>query len=402
MRSVQPQTATTADHGTSDPHMTHERVDATASAARDHLTRSGTIMDGHYAWEPYEKLSQDLIRKECTLREIKLNTRTNKADRIKCLRHYDALVNKGEGSSAASTMASGNTRRTKHCMFRLTNVLLSKNMVTRLIETTGKNFDRADLDDVQASQKALFWRDVAATYQMDDEEYSGLIADDADFDGIEPGTIVPHSAAMLEECWKELTSFYSIYEANFRLSGTNDREFKKFVHGKVDVLYLWYWTKIRPEVLNCARGGMYEEDEYDSLADSSATLTRERRSTPSATPSHRSGKTKRAARSPARSTPGKKQKTESDAMDVLVTLVGRIAAAREAEVALGREQEQEVSVRIRAEHHKMLDDIRKRISAIECEMSSAASPIKLRLQGDLNFFLEERHRIMENVRSLGQ
>lgn len=72
-------------------------------------------------------------------------------------------------------------------------------------------------------------------------------------------------------------------------------------------------------------------------------------------------------------------------MDVLVTLVGRIAAAREAEVALGREQEQEVSVRIRAEHHKMLDDIRKRISEIECEMSSAASPIKLRLQGDLNF-----------------
>lgn len=138
MRSVQPQAATTADHGTSDPDMTHERVDATASAARDPLTRSGTIMDGHFAWEPYEKMSQDLIRKECTLREIKLNTRTNKADRIKCLRHYDALVNKGEGSSAASTMASGNTRRTKHCMFRLTNVLLSKNMVTRLIETTGR------------------------------------------------------------------------------------------------------------------------------------------------------------------------------------------------------------------------------------------------------------------------
>lgn len=109
---------------------------------------------------------------------------------------------------------------------------------------SGKNFDRGDLDDAQSSQRALFWRDVAASYQKGDEEYSGLIFRDADFDGIEPGIIVPHSAAKLEEFRKELTSFCSIYEANFRLSGTHDREFKKFIHGKVDVLFLWYWTKV--------------------------------------------------------------------------------------------------------------------------------------------------------------
>ncbi|OWZ14104.1 hypothetical protein PHMEG_00012460 [Phytophthora megakarya] len=85
-------------------------------------------------------------------------------------------------------MAAGNTRRTKHYLSRLANVVMSKNMVTRLIEVTGKNFDRPDLDDVRVSEKALFWRSVEAAYRIDDEEYSGLVADDLDFDGIDPGT----------------------------------------------------------------------------------------------------------------------------------------------------------------------------------------------------------------------
>ncbi|KAE9088866.1 hypothetical protein PF010_g19218, partial [Phytophthora fragariae] len=88
-----------------------------------------------------------------------VHTRTNKADRIKCLRHYDRLVNSGERASSASMQAAGNTRRTKHCMFRLINCLMSKDMINRLIEITGKNFDRQDLDDIQASQKAQFWRE---------------------------------------------------------------------------------------------------------------------------------------------------------------------------------------------------------------------------------------------------
>ncbi|KAF4040219.1 hypothetical protein GN244_ATG07650 [Phytophthora infestans] len=292
-------------------------------------------------------------------------------------------------------MASGNTRRIKHCMFRLANVVLSKDMLTRFVEVTGKNFDRADLDDFQFSEKALFWRDVETAYKENDEEYSGLIADDVDFVGITPGSIEPHNAAKLEELWKELTSFFSISEANFRLSGTHDQEFKKFTHGKADVLYLWYWTKLRPQALSCVRGGMYEEDEFDSLSAPVSTPMRECR----ATPSQRGGSRKRNKRSPTKTTPNKKQKSEAAAMDALVTLVGRITAAREAEVALGNEQEQEASMRVRGEQHKMLDDIRKRISAIECEMNSAASPIKLRLQGDLKFFREERQRIMDCVRS---
>ncbi|KAE8952920.1 hypothetical protein PF005_g33120 [Phytophthora fragariae] len=144
------------------------------------------------------------------------------------------------------------------------------------------------------------------------------------------------------------------------MSGTHSRHFKNFVRGQFDVLYLWYWLQLRPEALSNVRGGLYQEDEYDSLDAFSTTPVRERRSSSVATPNRQNG-----------------------------------------EVALGREQEQEVVVRVRAERHKMLDDIRKRISDIECEMSAAASPVKRRLKGDLDFFLEERQRIMDLVRSQG-
>ncbi|ETL82309.1 hypothetical protein L917_17515 [Phytophthora nicotianae] len=46
-----------------------------APATRIPSIRSGTIVEGHYAWKPYEEKTQDLIRKECSLRQIKLNTK---------------------------------------------------------------------------------------------------------------------------------------------------------------------------------------------------------------------------------------------------------------------------------------------------------------------------------------
>ncbi|OWZ21470.1 hypothetical protein PHMEG_0003974 [Phytophthora megakarya] len=241
----------------------------------------GTVTEGHFAWEPYESKTQDLIRKECSLREIKVHTRTNKADRIKCLRRYDDLVNSTRATFSAplskiqhcvnpsqsftcctpphrneyhfkvsaipaglATRSSSRftwaTRRTKHCVFRLINVLMSKDFVMRLIEVTGKNFDRQDLDDVQASQKAQFWKDVETKFWSNDKDCNGLIEDDVAFEGINRSIVVKHNAAKLEELWAEVRSFFSIYEANFRMSGTHSRHFKKFVRGQADVLYLWY------------------------------------------------------------------------------------------------------------------------------------------------------------------
>ncbi|ETN14526.1 hypothetical protein PPTG_07563 [Phytophthora nicotianae INRA-310] len=80
----------------------------------------------------------DKIRKECTLRELKLHSRTNTSKRIKVLCCYDKLFNSGEGTIAASAMASGSTRCTKHYMSRLLNVLMSDELVKKLVNVTGK------------------------------------------------------------------------------------------------------------------------------------------------------------------------------------------------------------------------------------------------------------------------
>eukprot|EP00644_Phytophthora_capsici_P009719 jgi/Phyca11/118307/e_gw1.35.152.1 len=141
---------------------------------------------------------------------------------------------------------------------------------------------------------------------------------------------------------------------------------------------------------------MYGKHEYDSHSATLGTPTRER-----STPSRQRGINKRAGSTPNQSTSNKKPKTESEAMDVLLTLVGRIAATREAELARSKEQDKETAVRVRCEHYKMLDDFRNRVSKIECEMSSAATPIKMVLQEYLNFFLEERQRIMDALHSQG-
>ncbi|KAK1934331.1 Tetratricopeptide repeat protein 1 [Phytophthora citrophthora] len=329
--------------------------------------RSGTVTEGHFAWEPYESKTQDLIRKECSLREIKLHTRTNKADRIKCLRRYDDLVNQGEHTSEASTLATGSTRCTKHCVFRLINVLMSNDFVMRLIEVTGKNFDRQDLDDVQGSQKAQFWKDVETKFCSNDKDCNELIEDDVAFEGINPSIVVKHNAAKLEEIWAEVRSFFSIYEANFRMSGTHSRHFKKFVRRHADVLYLWYWLKLRPDALINVRGGLYVEDEFDTMA-ASETPTREVRSPYNSTPTGPGTNKKRAGSCTSHTKkPNKKTKSDSGSMEILLMMVGRIAAAREAEVVQAMELDHEAAARTRAENYKMLDGIRKRTSTIEAK-----------------------------------
>jgi hypothetical protein len=98
---------------------------------------SGAMTSRRHAFvhEPYERYSQDLIRKECTARDIKLPTRTKKDDRIRCLRRYDDLVGSGESIGQAARLAITEPTRTKHCAFRLLNVLFSDDFIEGFLRT---------------------------------------------------------------------------------------------------------------------------------------------------------------------------------------------------------------------------------------------------------------------------
>jgi hypothetical protein len=151
---------------------------------------------------------------------------------------------------------------------------------------------------------------------------------------------------------------------------------------------------------------MFEEDEYDSLAVQLNANPSSVGRPPNADVPLELGADrlvrKREAPSVDRvvNTPAKRVKTAGDRMAELVSLVGRIAAAREAEIQSQRIGEQvATAVRSRNDHHKMLDDLRDRIVAIETAMISALTPVKVRLQSDLDFILEERDKVIAAIRS---
>ncbi|KUF93707.1 hypothetical protein AM587_10013924 [Phytophthora nicotianae] len=140
-------------------------------------------------------------------------------------------------------MAADGTRRIKHWAFRLANVVLSDNLFMRLIETTGINFDRADLDEVQSLVENQFWSDVATATQMM-RPFKALLTTILLLKILILVSLCYTARLNCKDLWKELASFYSICAANFRLSGTHERQFKPFVQGKMALLYLWYWLKI--------------------------------------------------------------------------------------------------------------------------------------------------------------
>ncbi|KAF4131932.1 hypothetical protein GN958_ATG18965, partial [Phytophthora infestans] len=129
-------------------------------------------------------------------------------------------------------------------------------------------------------------------YKVEDEGYSGLIADDVDFVEITSRAIVRHNTAKLKKTvWGKLTSFFSVSDVNFVYPApTNSRS-----------LRIKKPMCLRLEALSCVHGGMYEEEEFDSLFATVSTPMRERR----ATPSQRSGNRKRSVRSPTENTPNK-------------------------------------------------------------------------------------------------
>ncbi|ETI57424.1 hypothetical protein F443_00282 [Phytophthora nicotianae P1569] len=195
-------------------------------------------------------------------------------------------------------MAADGTRRTKHWAFRLANVVLSDNLFMRLIETTAR----------------LNCKDL----------------------------------------WKELASFYSICAANFRLSGTHERQFKPFVQGKMALLSDQRPFTV-PEV-DCSRRTNLIHFR-PRLRHESAEVLR-----PANAVQRKKRSSKNASTKP---TPNKKPRTNSYSTDAPVMLVGRIAAAREAEITVATDQYKQAAVRVRSEHYKMLDDLCKRIDKIE-------------------------------------
>ncbi|KAG2972640.1 hypothetical protein PC118_g15580 [Phytophthora cactorum] len=88
-------------------------------------------------------------------------------------------------------------RRSRHCLFRLLNVLYSESCFERFI-SSGDVSTRRELDE----EGRQFWEEVAEGYNTINEDFDQLVSDDSLFEGIEPYQITTHSAVYVH-LWYE-------------------------------------------------------------------------------------------------------------------------------------------------------------------------------------------------------
>uniref|UniRef100_K3X1V4 Uncharacterized protein n=1 Tax=Globisporangium ultimum (strain ATCC 200006 / CBS 805.95 / DAOM BR144) TaxID=431595 RepID=K3X1V4_GLOUD len=102
------------------------------------------------------------------------------------------------------------SRSTRHCIFRLLNVLFSDEFAERLHEADGTPARAAASDAETDHDKGDFWADVEKTYTSRDPSFDSLITWRPSYAPIQPSKAASHSASKLKEMWKQHVTRYSI------------------------------------------------------------------------------------------------------------------------------------------------------------------------------------------------
>jgi hypothetical protein len=232
---------------------------------------SSPISDDYNVWVV------EHLRKECTARGFQLARDISKEDRMKRLtahdEMHDKLMDQGVQDNALLPTQQTGTVRTKHCMFRLLNVLFHDKHIADFMKL-GDTLTKYDLDTrkVGLDGKSLFWNEIHEGFVDDASvEYDVLLAEEhIAFEDINPALIVEHSLVKLQDMWRDLNGRYKKAKINFTKSGTADSDFWNFCNGQADVYYLWNMLQTRQEATSFVDGGMLDDDCYDSMTTKSS------------------------------------------------------------------------------------------------------------------------------------
>ncbi|KAE8904337.1 hypothetical protein PF003_g12034 [Phytophthora fragariae] len=243
------------------------------SAANSATSKTSKPLDEYDTW------TADAIRKECTRRGLKVKGRAKKDERIAILRRHDVAKAVYGGLMVGDTEnVSVVENRTKHCPYRLLNILFSNEFATRFGQS-GDKPPRADLDTRAVADKSCFWQDVHVahvTVYPADHSVNALEFSHDFFVGIDPSTVKDHSSKKLFDMWKEMNRYYILAEKKFTASGQHEDNFPNFVDSRGYVVYLRKWLEIKPELNNFVKSGMLDKDQFDTLdenASASASLS---------------------------------------------------------------------------------------------------------------------------------
>ncbi len=149
--------------------------------------------------------------------------------------------------------------KTKHCSFRLLNILFSDKFFNDFVADSNSN-SRAEIEaqNINGDGSNKFWTAVAAAFKDPSHDVGSIIEyNDAyitDFDfkaaGIDLKHIVEHKGTKLLAIFKDLKRHYTVAKNKFTTSGTHDSDFFNFCDGNIAILYLHLWLKLKPNALS--------------------------------------------------------------------------------------------------------------------------------------------------------
>ncbi|KAL4156152.1 hypothetical protein PRNP1_005184 [Phytophthora ramorum] len=314
-----------------------------------------TIVTDYTSW------CADAIRKECTRRKLKVRSKMKKDERIAILKQHDAAQAAMDGimlgDAGLTTGTNAVSKRTKHCPYRLISFLFSDEFATRYSQT-GDTASRAALDSKQTNAKSNFWQEVRESYVH-----------------IFPKTH-ERNLVMFEDELSELTQKYFAAEQRFTKSGQHENEFRNFVENQGAVLYLRKWLKLKPELINFGKGGLFEDDELDTLDSESQEGNG---TAPTFNKKHRKG---------------------SEAIEKVAAALMTYVTHRKTEAEHARDSERGALSQM-SQLLNILGDIRRHLGDIDKSIVAAANDdeAKDRLLEDRAVLLEERKSCIERLRT---
>ncbi|KAK1948374.1 hypothetical protein P3T76_000664 [Phytophthora citrophthora] len=188
------------------------------------------------------------LRRVCTKLGLKATSRrTNwdhKAGYISLLWDYyrarpDGINDASEGSRE-KTIPPYEGKGTRHCSFRLLNVIFSDEFVDRLGEA-GKTLSRHE-----GNENARYWVDITEAYNNDKQRYNGFALGEAkpQYILIDPALALPHSRSKLKWLWEKVIQRYENALTKAKKAESSDA-FWKYCDGHVDALYMDDWLQVR-------------------------------------------------------------------------------------------------------------------------------------------------------------
>jgi hypothetical protein len=164
--------------------------------------------------------------------------------------------------TASSPNAVG-TRKTRHCGFRLLNVLYIDNFVEQL-DQMGARPTRRELDAGTVRGRNAFWLEVALEFAKNRPAYGRLVLTDSRFAAIGLHHILPHTSEKLQQIWKDVTQKFALVHARATQLGTHEMKFYDFCSGQVEPLFLDAWFSLYPQAFDAAVGAMPKRGSLES------------------------------------------------------------------------------------------------------------------------------------------